>query len=67
VERSGEGSCLHLTADGVGYELIGATSGLTLGRLAVVSGHVDRSVQPQCGSGIPFVVSSVTPLTSSTP
>jgi hypothetical protein len=61
VQRAGEGSCLHLVVDGLTYELLGATSGLTLGREAVVSGHVDRTVQPQCGSGIPFVVVSVTP------
>ncbi|MCU1538271.1 MAG: hypothetical protein JWP82_2622 [Humibacillus sp.] len=61
VERAGEGACLHLrAADGVEYELIGATSGLTLGREAVVVGRVDRSVQPQCGSGVPFVVVSAT-------
>jgi hypothetical protein len=65
VERAGEGSCLHLVSNGVEYELIGATSGLTLGRQAVVTGRVDRSVQPQCGTGLPFVVSTVAPPTPS--
>ena len=61
VDHVRGGPCLHLEADGVIYELIGAPTGLVVGGYSTITGHVDRTVSSACGRGIPFVVTAASP------